>query len=107
IPVGERLMTVLERQLAFFDREPQLMDLLFGFWTRTTADASIRQRIEDRLEAFRVALEPVAASVTESDPTRFRNTTSTAIAQVIGMLLLGHEMQRQLNPAASDTGMLL
>lgn len=107
IPPGRRLIAVIERQLAFFDRDPRLMDLLFGFWTRTSEDASIRQRIEGRLEAFREALEPVAASDMATDPERYADTSYRAVAQVAGMLLLGHEMQRQLRPDAATTESVL
>ncbi len=83
------------------------MDLLFGFWTQTSEDATIRQRIERRLEAFREALEPIAASDMATDPDRYADTSSRAVAQVAGMLLLGHEMQRQLRPDASTTESVL
>ena len=104
---GRRLDTVIERQLAFFDRDPRLMDVLFAFWTRTSGDASIRQRIERRLEAFREALEPVAASDMATDSARYAGTSSREVAQVAGMFLLGHEMQRQLRPDAATSESIL
>lgn len=107
IPPGRRLVTVIERQLEFFDRGPGLMDLLFAFWTQTNEDTTVRERIERRLEAFRLALEPVAESDMAVAPERYAATSSRAVAQVAGMVLLGHEMQRQLRPDAATTASVL
>lgn len=107
IPPKHRLLAFLEQQLAWLDADPQVMEIVFDYWSRGTRDPAVRERISRRMRAFREAVEPVAADLIASDPDRFRQTSPRALAVTTGDLVLGYAIQRQIHPDAGDRDTVL
>ncbi|HWV35065.1 MAG TPA: TetR/AcrR family transcriptional regulator [Thermomicrobiales bacterium] len=107
VPPEKRLLAFLERQLAWLDHEPGLMEVVFDYWSRGTRDPDVRQRISRRMQSFREAVEPIAADLVATNPARFRQTSPRALAVTTGDLVLGYAIQRQIHPDAGDRDSVL
>jgi AcrR family transcriptional regulator len=100
----DRLLALLEQEMARLSSEPRRIRLFFEFWSLGIRHAGIRARMHRELARYREAFRPMAEEVRRAEPDRFRGVTAEGLAAVAVSFIKGCAVQSMIDPRRFDFG---
>ncbi|GHO85962.1 TetR/AcrR family transcriptional regulator [Dictyobacter formicarum] len=100
----ERLLGLIEQDVrdAYVERNQKSLaklELLFDYWTLSTREPEIRQRMLTGIERSRQMFLPAARDLIKAEPARFPGVTPETLVTLILSLIQGYTLQNLLgNP---------
>jgi TetR/AcrR family transcriptional repressor of bet genes len=98
----DRLLGLVEQELAALPERRERIELFFDYWVRGTRDPELRRAMRAAGDRLRAMYEPFAAEAIAHDPVRFAGIAPRDLARAAVGLIQGCAVQAIVAPEDAD-----